>query len=207
MVDKNTQAQHWKNKSYQIVDSYFTSPPAIKRSKWLCEQLKGLEFKSVLEIGSFAGRNLYYLHQTFPDVTMSGLEINPMAVKYAREKVPGVSFIESDLHNLDNIVGSWDLVFTSGVLIHQPPQDVKTAIEQMLRKATKYLIHLEEIGPSELVACPDKKLKPKYKISDQWQWNVDLISIYENLGYKPSVMELSGDIKTNGAKEMVVIKL
>jgi SAM-dependent methyltransferase len=206
-MNKNTQAAHWKGKSYQIVDSYFTSPPATKRSLWLCDQLKAMEFKSVLEVGSFAGRNLFYLQQAFPNAELTGLEINPTAVRYAREKVPKASFVESDLHDLDAMNGAYDLVFTSGVLIHIPPADLKGVLEKLDRKSTRYLIHLEELGPSELVACPDPSQRPKKKVSDQWQWNVDLVRLYQELGYQCEVIELPAETRTNGARELVVVRL
>jgi SAM-dependent methyltransferase len=159
-----------------------------------------------LEVGSFAGRNLFYLQQAFPKVSLIGLEINPTAVKYAREKVPNASFVESDLHDLDAMNGVFDLVFTSGVLIHIPPVDLKGVLEKLVRKSSKYLVHLEELGPSELVACPDPSQRPKKKVSDQWQWNVDLVRLYQELGYQCEVIELPAETRTNGARELVVVR-
>lgn len=206
MVDKKTQAQHWAGKDLGVIQSYWDSPPATKRSKWFVEQLKSYEFNSIFEVGFFAGRNLKYIKETFPSAHIGGIEVNAKAVRFAREKLNCPGLTQLDLHKLDEMNGAHDIVFTSGVLIHVPPENLKNAIEQIMRKAIKYVMHLEQLGDNKVAAGP-KHLKPTYKVSDQIQWNPDLVGIYKELGYESEVIPLPDDCKTNGAKELVVIKL
>lgn len=207
MISKQQQADHWKNKDLKIIESYWNSPKASLRSIWFCEQLKQFKFESIFEVGFFSGRNLKYILEAFVDSKVGGIEINPKAVKYAKEKLHNTNLLELDLHNLDSITDRYDIIFTSGVLIHIPPKDLKSVIEKMIKKSNKYLMHIEELGPSELIACPEKRLMPKYKVSDQWQWNCDLISIYKDLGFISQTIELPDEIRTNGAKQMVIVKV
>ena len=111
-----------------------------------------------------------------------------------------------DLHDLDSIDESYDIVFTSGVLIHVPPGSVSSAVGQMIRKANRYVTHIEHLGLSELVAGP-KEEKPMYKVSGQLQWTVDLDKIYRDLGYDPKIIELPKEVRTNGASELVMVEV
>ena len=203
---KNSQSQHWAEKKLNTIQSYWDSPPATKRSKWFVEQLKDFEFLSAFEVGFFAGRNLRYIKEAFPKVKLGGAEINPRAVKFAKEKLGLNTLHQGDLHNLDEVDGSEDLVFTSGVLIHVPPENLEGAIEQLMNRAAKYIMHIESIGNNELVAGP-KHLKPTYKVSDQLQWAPDLISIYEDMGIRTKIVPLPDDCKTNGASELLIANL
>lgn len=206
MVDKKTQAQHWAGKDLKIIQSYWESPPATKRSKWFVEQLKNYEFSNIFEVGFFAGRNLHYIREAFPNVQLGGIEVNSKAVKFAKEKLNISALTHLDLHNLDELNGVHDIVFTSGVLIHVPPESLKSAVEKICRKAIKHVMHLEQLGNNEVAAGP-KHLKPAYKISDQIQWNPDLISIYKELGYETKVIPLPDECKTNGARELLIVKI
>jgi len=208
MVDKKTQAQHWAGKDLKIIQSYWDSPPATKRSKWFVEQLRNYEFDSIGEVGFFAGRNLRYIREAFPDKQVSGVEVNPKAVKFAQEKLGSdVRLLCEDLHDLDFVNWEADIIFTSGVLIHVPPETMRNVIEvQIVPAAFKYVMHLEQLGNNEVAAGP-KHMKPTYKVSDQVQWNPDLVSIYKDLGYDPQVIPLPEEVQTNGARELVVVKV
>lgn len=208
MVDKKTQSQHWAGKDLRIIQSYWDSPPATKRSEWFVEQLKNYEFDSIGEVGFFAGRNLRYIKEAFPNKEISGVEVNPKAVKFAQEKLgPDVRLICDNLHNLNALYWEADIVFTSGVLIHVPPEDIQRALEfDIIPSAGKYVMHLEQLGNNEVAAGP-KHLKPAYKVSDQIQWNPDLAGMYKRLGYESTIIPLPDDCKTNGARELLVVKV
>jgi len=203
---KETQAHHWAKKDLKIIQSYWDSPPATKRSLWFVEQLKQFEFSSIFEVGFFAGRNLRYIKETFPTKQLAGIEVNKAAVAFAKEKLGLPELAHLDLHKLDEMKSTHDIVFSSGVLIHVPPEEIPEALNKFIRKASKYVMHIEHDGLGELVAGP-KELKPIYKVSDQLQWRPNLVGTYKALGYEPQVIPLPDDCKTNGASELVVIKL
>lgn len=199
-----TQSKHWAEKSSNIIQSYWDSPPATLRSKWFVEELKQYQFNSIFEIGFFSGRNLKYIKEAFPSTSVHGLEINKKAVDFAKMKLPNTDLLCMDLHDMHNIKQKYDLVFTSGVLIHVPPDEIPNVLLKCLDLSSKYVMHIESIGKNEVAAGP-KNLKPVYKVSDQLQWNPDIISVYKNLGFDVQVIKLPDDCKTNGASELIII--
>lgn len=206
MVTKEQQTKHWASKDLRIIQSYWDSPPATKRSKWLVEQLRGYDFDSIFEVGFFAGRNLRYIAEAFSQATVGGLEVNPKAVKFAQGKLPEADLYHKDLHDIADISSTFDIVFTSGVLIHVPPTELEGVLGKLVSKANKHIMHIEEIGENTLVAGP-KHMAPSKKESGQIQWAPDLPTIYRDLGYEPEVIPLPDECKTNGAAELVVVKL
>lgn len=207
-MNRASQSDHWKkDKNLNTIESYLSSPPAIERSKWFAEQLAPYEFDSIFEVGVFAGRNIKYIKESFPSVHTAGLEINPKAVRFAREKVGmGKELLCMDAHDMGSISEKFDIVFTSGVLIHFMPEDVKGMLEKMLKMSNKYVMHIEQLGQGNLTAGP-KHMKPSYKVSGQMQWDVNLIDIYKELGYDANVVKLPDSCKTNGAAELIVVKV
>lgn len=206
-ITRETQSNHWKNnKSSSISEAYFASPPGIERSKFFVKQLKNYCFDSIFEVGCMSGRNLFYIQEAFPKVAVSGLDINSKAVKYARQKLNlNKELLCMNLHDMDNIKEKFDIVFSSGVLIHIVIDDLKNVVEKMIRRSNKYIMHIEQLGPNEIAAGP-KHLNPKYKISDQVQFNIDLLSVYRNLGYEPKVINLPESCQTNGARELIIVE-
>lgn|SRR5574337_185596 len=204
MVLTKTQASHWANKDLNVIESYWTSPPATLRSKWFVDQLKNYQFNSIFEIGYFSGRNLKYIGDAYPEVSIGGLEINKKAVDFAKARLPKADLMHMNLHDMYNIKSKYDVVFTSGVLIHVPPDEITNVALKCLDLSSGYVMHIETIGKSEVAAGP-KHLNPTYKVSDQLQWNVDLISVYRNIGFNVKVIKLPDDCKTNGASELIIV--
>lgn len=204
---RKSQSDHWRGKSEQIITSYFDSPPATKRSKFFVELLHGYRFDSIFEVGYFASRNLFYIKEAFPKAHISGLEINPKAVRFARKKLNlDKELLCMDLHDMHTIDEKFDIVFSSGVLIHIPVDDILDVLKKMINRANKYVMHIEQNGNNELTAGP-KHLKPSYKVSDQWQFAPDIIGSYKDLGYEPKVIPLPDECKTNGASELIIVEL
>lgn len=198
------QADHWANKDLNVIQSYWDSPPATLRSKWFVEQLKKFQFNSIFEIGYFSGRNLRYIGEAFPAVSINGLEVNKKAVGFAKARLPNANLLHMDLHDMHNINQKYEAVFTSGVMIHVPPDELHNVVLKCLDLSSKYIFHLESNGKNEVVAGP-KQLGPTYKVSDQLQWAPDLITIYRHIGFDVQVIKLPDDCKTNGASELLVI--
>ena len=207
MAKQKAQTEYWKNKGPQFPINYWNNPNAIKRSKWFADILQNYDASSILEIGSAGGRNLKYIRDAKPDIKLCGLEVNANAVQFARKKLPDVEMFELNVYDLETIGKKFDLVFTSGVLIHLIPDTLPKILNKMIDRSNKYVMHIEQLGPTEIMACPDKKLKPKYKVSEQFQWSVDLVNLYKDLGYKTKVIPLPDEVKTNGASELIVVEL
>lgn len=204
-ITREKQSEHWGSKSTPQIQSYWDSPPASARSEWFADILQNYDFDSVFEIGMFSGRNLKYIEDRFSKVSLGGLDINKKAVQFAKNKLPAASFFQSDLYDIGSLSFSADIVYTSGTLIHIVPKDLRDIISNIIPHAKKYVMHIEQLGNNELVAGP-KSMSPTYKESSQCQWNPDLVAIYKELGYESKVIPLPDDCKTNGAKELVIVK-
>lgn len=206
MITKTSQSKYWKAKSNKQIESYWTSDKATLRSIWFAECLKKYSFDSVFEIGVFSGRNIKYIKDIFPGIKAGGLDVNSKAIQFTKEKMPDLELFCIDLYDIEKLQFMYDIVYTSGTLIHIVPDDLEGVIKKILPHASKYVMHIEEIGKNTLVAGP-KHMGPSKKESDQCQWAPDLLAVYRDLGYEPEVIPLPDGCKTNGAAELVVVKL
>jgi pseudaminic acid biosynthesis-associated methylase len=111
-----------------------------------------LNVSSVLEIGANVGNNLRALKQLVGS-NLFAVEPNEKAhQKMIDDKVVPAenAFCASafDLNMLKN--DSMDVVFTSGVLIHISPDDLKKVTDEVVRISKKYIICVEYFSDSEV---------------------------------------------------------
>ncbi|MGV8948032.1 MAG: pseudaminic acid biosynthesis-associated methylase [Candidatus Paracaedibacter sp.] len=109
------------------------------------------KYNSILEVGSNIGANLIALkHLT--DSKMHAIEPNAIALKQLLDegvvdKNHGHCLSSFDMNVFkDNEI---DLVFTSGVLIHIHPSDLKKATDEIIRVAKKYVVCVEYFSDKE----------------------------------------------------------
>ena len=106
---------------------------------------------SILEFGPNIGLNLRALHELIPDATLTGVEINAKAVEVLKQwnnaKVINESILDVSLS------GQYDLVFTSGVLIHIKPEELPKVYEKMYTLSRRYIIMIEYFNPSPVEVC------------------------------------------------------
>ncbi len=87
---------------------------------------QGLSF---LELGCGAGRNLVELRRQRAEVELRGVDANAEAVDVARRAAPGARIEVGSLYELDGCGDdSVDVVFTAGVLMHIPHEDVEAVV-------------------------------------------------------------------------------
>lgn len=96
---------------------------------------------SVLEIGAGSGRNLKALDDLeFPDLTRLLIGIEPNAKARSMLKENGYSAFDGTAANPGRTA---DLVFTSGVLIHIPPDELMAACQGIYDAAERYIVSIE----------------------------------------------------------------
>ena len=99
-----------------------------------CDNLNNL-----LEVGSNIGMNLFALKSLLPNAKTSAVEINSIAAKALKQKLP-----ECDVFNgsfLDyQCDGSFYLVFTKGVLIHFSPDVLPSVYRKMYELSSRYIL-------------------------------------------------------------------
>jgi spore coat polysaccharide biosynthesis protein SpsF len=105
--------------------------------------------RSILEIGCNMGTNLRALSR-LTDAELYGLEPNASA----RERLiaDGVVPREAVLAGSGDKVpfaGQVDLVFTSGVLIHVPPETFPATLDEMARLSRRWILMMEYFAPRD----------------------------------------------------------
>lgn len=100
--------------------------------------LRGLKIDNVLEVGANIGLQLRHLQSQGFD-NLYGVEIQSDAVERAKRLTKGINIIRGSAFDLPFQNNYFDLVFTSGVLIHIHPKDQKAAMREMFRVSRKYI--------------------------------------------------------------------
>ncbi len=89
---------------------------------------------SILEVGCNLGNQLILLKQMgFENLT--GIEVHSDIVKEAHSRVPWAQVSEGSALNIPFGDASFDMVFTSGLLIHIAPRDLPTVMNEIHRCA------------------------------------------------------------------------
>ena len=104
--------------------------------------LEDVSTASILEVGCNVGWNLAYLRDLGCG-GLAGIEPQSYAVERARQRMPGCDIRQGTAFALPFADSSFDMVFTSGVLIHIHGDDLGTAMEEMYRVSRRYILYVE----------------------------------------------------------------
>jgi pseudaminic acid biosynthesis-associated methylase len=110
--------------------------------------LDGTAPANVLEVGCNVGWNLRYLEQ-LGLVDLFGIEPQPAAVAVARQRRPQFNVLHGTAFDLPFRDAMFDLVFTSGVLIHIAPGSLGRALDEIYRVSRRWIAAIEYDHPSE----------------------------------------------------------
>ena len=92
----------------------------------------------ILEVGSNVGTQLILL-QKMGFKNLYGIEINRETIEISKSKSKNIDIIQGSALDIPFRDDYFDLVFTSGVLIHISPADIKRAMEEIHRCTKKYI--------------------------------------------------------------------
>lgn len=115
----------------------------------LCQRLR---VRRVLEVGCNLGLNLTKIDRD-PQMTGFGIDINTHALTLAKERMENSRWSTACAYQLPFLDGSFELVFTCGVLIHLPPSDLPKALREIGRVTSRY-IWCGEYAASEPTEVP-----------------------------------------------------
>lgn len=110
------------------------------RSAFWDEMLVELQPSSVLEVGCNVGGNLQWISQHVSPVDVFGVDINLNALMALRERLPEVNALHCQARKLPFRDGWFDLVFTMGVLIHQPEATLPLVMSEMVRCSNNWVL-------------------------------------------------------------------
>lgn len=139
---RSEQEKFWADKyaeDYIKKNSQFNNKLGAEAwSKMLCKV--GGKVNNYLECGCNIGRNIDQLKIAFPSAKPSIIEISEPAFSFVTarhhfEHAFKGAILESTFEN-----GSFDLVFTMGVLIHINPDQLLAHMDRMYRYSNKYIL-------------------------------------------------------------------
>jgi pseudaminic acid biosynthesis-associated methylase len=120
-----------------------------KRQHAFGEMLADLSIQRVLEVGCNRGYNLVAIQEHLGDeARLTGVEPNPHALELA-EDVDGIDFLQGNAYDLPFEDGSCDIVFTAGVLIHIPGENLSSALAEIHRVSNRYILAVEYFAEEE----------------------------------------------------------
>jgi len=99
-----------------------------------------LGFASALEVGCNVGGNLRWLAELLGPDNVAGVDVNEQALETLRAALPGVDARRAPARELPFGDGAFDLVFTTGVLIHQPPAELPAVMDEIVRCSRSYVL-------------------------------------------------------------------
>jgi len=139
-------------------------------SLFLCE----LSYdSSVLEVGANIGLQLALLRgKFFAWDKIHGIEINEYAVSNAI--IDCVSY--GNVFNIHYDDKYFDLVFTSGLLIHIRPDQLEKAMKEIIRCSSRYVWGFEYYAPECTTIT--------YREHEDLLWKNDFAQLYRDLGLK-----------------------
>lgn len=150
MSKKTTQTEAWSSefgKSYtdrnphtfEQMERDYMSEFGITRSSLNHEFLDGLpRSMKILEVGCNAGSQLLGLQQMGFE-NLYGIELQHYAVELSKENCKKINIIQGSAFDAPFKDGFFDMVYTSGVLIHISPNDIKDALKEIYRCSKKYI--------------------------------------------------------------------
>lgn len=120
-------------------DSLFKKEHSISRTD-LNKEFLGCFSREIkiLEVGSNVGLQLMFL-QELGFKRLYGIEINRSSIEICKKNTRDIDVIQASAFDIPFQDNFFDLVFTSGVLIHIAPKDIKKAMQEIVRCSNKYI--------------------------------------------------------------------
>lgn len=124
------------------------------RDLWWAKVLQATDIenlRAIMELGCGHGMNIESLREVLPAPTppIDAIEINKEAASAARMKKAGVVYWQPLSAPIGmHLLNAYDLVFTRGVLIHQPPDTLPAIYDMMAALSRRYVMMAEYYNPT-----------------------------------------------------------
>jgi len=140
---------------------------------------------TVLEVGCGPGWNLLALRCVdMPGPFVRGVDVNQVAVDEARAEGLDVQRLPAADAAL-RMGPSFDLVFTSGMLIHVAPQDLQKVMASIIGATSRYVLAIEYDAPEEQ--------EIEYRGKPALLWKRPYGELYQAQGLKPVATGPAGE--------------
>ena len=152
------------------LDSLYRKNYGITRTQINQEFLSDIpKDASFLEVGCNAGNQLLLL-QRMGYSNLSGIELQPYALAMAKSRTQDMSLALGSALAIPHEDASFDVVFTSGVLIHIAPSDLPRAMDEIHRCTKGFIWGLEYYSPSVT--------EVNYRSHNELLWKMDYAQLY-----------------------------
>jgi len=132
--------------------------------------LEGIDRSArILEVGSNIGLQLLCL-QRMGFNRLYGIELQSYAVELAKSRTRYINIIEGSVFDIPYKSGFFDIVFTSGLLIHINPSDISRAMEEIHRCTREYIWGFEYYA--------DHYTEVVYRGHNNLLWKTDFMKLY-----------------------------
>ncbi len=125
-------------------------PGRTARADWLAERVAAYGAESILEIGCGYGKQLRALRER-TGVPLMGIDFSPSQLAMARrylEGLDGIGLVLGDGQRLPFADQSFDLVLTSAVILHNPPEVAERIRREVRRVGRRWAAHNEDLNVS-----------------------------------------------------------
>jgi len=126
----------------------------------------------ILEVGSNIGNQLLCLQKMGFD-NLYGIELQSYAVELSKSRTKNINIIQGEASDIPFKDNYFDMVFTSGVLIHISPHDLADVMKEIYRCSREYIFGFEYYSenPTEI----------KYRGHQDLLWKADFARKYLEL--------------------------
>lgn len=151
------------------------------RAEFWSDVLERLAPTSVLEVGCNVGGNLRWIAESVEPSMVAGIDVNSAALSVLSERLPEVDARLATGRDLPYADESFDLVFTTGVLIHQASGDLEAMMKEIVRCSRRWILCGEY--------ADDHEVEVPYRGQPGALFRRDYGSIYKQLAPSLSLAE------------------
>ncbi len=135
----------------------------------------------VLEVGMNLGAQLAAL-QTMGFRNLFGIEVQRYASRLAARETRGIRVIRASAFDLPFHDGSFDLVFTSSVLIHIHPDRVERVLSEIVRCSRRFIWGFEYFS--------EEYQEINYRGHDGLLWKADFVKLFQKVAPRLDLVRL-----------------
>lgn len=123
----------------------------------------------ILEVGANVGNQLRCL-QKMGFTSLYGIELQEYAVEMAKQSTRGINLVSGQAGDIPFRSGFFDVVFTSGVLIHIAPAEIGAVLTEIHRCSKQYIWGFEYFA--------EKYTEVNYRGHEGLLWKTDFAKLY-----------------------------
>jgi pseudaminic acid biosynthesis-associated methylase len=155
------------------LDELYEKKYGVTRKKMNLDFVGGLDRQlKILEVGTNSGNQLAIL-QNMGFKNLYGIDINEYAVEIAKKRLNRINLIEGSATDIPFKDNFFDLVYTSGVLIHVSQNDLPKVIQEIYRCSKRFIWGFEYYS--------EKTEEIKYRDNTNLLWKSDFSNIFRKI--------------------------